>query len=169
MIFGVLSGQTAIGEQHRQHDEFESVQHTKLVECAECGPPAECSCALTSRWFARSASLQDRLGCGADRASGGALAGGEAAPISFDAEAAPVLNAKTCEVRRRCLAHDSSRTMTRRRSVADQAERAMPFLTAQNFRRSGPELATVQWTPMDHPGKSARSWATSLGAGSVTW
>ena len=106
---------------------------------------------------------------GTDRVTGGALAGGEAAPISFNAEAAPVLNAKTCEVRRGCLAHDSSRTMPRRRSAADHAERAMLFLTAQNLRRSGPELAAVQWTPMDHPGKSARSWATSLGGGPVTW
>src|SRR5262249_53271180 len=66
---------------------------------------------------------------GADRPSGGALAGGEAALISLDAKAAPVLNAKTCEVRRGCLAHDSSRIMPRRRSAADHAERAMLFLT----------------------------------------
>jgi hypothetical protein len=106
---------------------------------------------------------------GADRPCGGTLPSGEAALISFDAEAAPVLDAKTREVRRGCLTHDCSRTMPRRRSAADHAERAMLFLTAQNLRRSGPELAAVQWTPMDHPGKSARSWATSLGSGSVTW
>jgi hypothetical protein len=132
-------------------------------------PTAQVLCVLLAASLVDELPLKLAWAAGAERPSGGALAGGEAALISFDAEAAPVLNAKTCDVRRGCLAHDSFRTMPRRRSAADHAERAMLFLTAQNLRRSGPELAAVQWTPMDHPGKSARSWATSLGEGSVTW
>lgn len=145
-IRGPPGGESSLllAERHQQHDEFEPVPRAKLVECTERSPPPRSLCVLLT------ASLLDELpfklawAAGAERPSGGALAGGEAALISFDAEAAPVLNAKTCEVRRGCLTHDSSRTMPRRRSAADHAERAMLFLTAQNLRRSGPELAAVQ-------------------------
>ena len=110
----------------------QSTVPSKLVGRAERGPPAGVVVYLASR-------LLDELpfklawAAGADRVPGGALAGDKAAPIPFNAEAAPVLNAKTCEMRRGYLAHDSSRAMPRRRSAADHAERAMLFLTAQTF------------------------------------
>jgi len=141
----------------------------KLVERAERGPPTGGFVLYLAARLLNEPPFKLAWAVGADRVPGGALAGSKAALIPFNAEATPVLNAKTCEVRRGWLAHDSSRAMPRRRSAADHAERAMLFLTAQNLRRSGPELVAVQWAPMDHPGKSARSWATSLGGGSVTW